>query len=183
MEKKIQKSDTDPTTGDSSPELRSVRWYAIYTKPKCEDSTTRLLNRAGIETLSPKIRVLKRVRGRYVDVIEQLFPSYIFAFFDSDTHCHMIKYTRGVKYIVGRKTPLAVPPEIIEVIQERMKDGIITPVPEDIKEGDRVLISEGPFKDFYGIFQRNMPGKARAMILLETLTCSLQIDHRSIKKA
>jgi transcriptional antiterminator RfaH len=160
-----------------------MNWYAIYTKPKSEDSTTRLLNKAGIETLSPRIRVLKRVRGKYVDVVEHLFPSYIFACFDHYTHSHMVKYTRGVKYIVGGEEPLAVPSEIIEVIQERMKDGIITPLPEDIKEGDRVMISEGPFKDFYGIFQRSMPGKARAMILLETLTCSLQIDQRSIRKA
>ena len=160
-----------------------MNWYAIYTKPKCEDSTARLLSSAGIETLSPRIRVLKRVRGKYADVTEQLFPSYIFGCFDSQKHGHMIRYTRGVKYIVGKENPLAVLPEIIGVIRERMRDGIVTPVPEDIRKGDRVLIKEGPFKDFYGIFQRDMPGKARAMILLEALTCALQIDQRSIKKA
>ncbi|MCL4476304.1 MAG: hypothetical protein M1508_08785 [Nitrospirae bacterium] len=158
-------------------------WYAIYTKPKCEDSVARFLNNADIETLTPKIRALKRVRRKYVDVIEQLFPSYIFACFDREKHCHMIKYTRGVKYIVGKENPLAVPLEIIQAIRERMRDEIVAPVPEDIKKGDRVLIKEGPFKDFYGIFQRDMPGKARAMILLDALTCSLEIDQRSIKKA
>lgn len=158
-------------------------WYAIYTKPKCEDSAARLLNNAGIETCSPKIRALKRVRGKYVDVIEQLFPSYIFACFDREKHCHMIRYTRGVKYIVGKETPLSVPAEIIQAIQERMQGGVVVPVPEDIKKGDRVMIKEGPFKDFYGVFQRDMPGKARAMILLEALHCTLQIETRSIKKA
>ncbi len=158
-------------------------WYVIYTKPKCEDSTARLLNNAGIETFSPKIRALKRVRGKYADVVEQLFPSYIFACFDREKHCHMIKYTRGVKYIVGKETPLAVPSEIIRAIQERMQGGVVVPVPEDMKEGDRVMIKEGPFKDFYGVFQRDMPGKARAMILLESLHCTLQLESRSIKKA
>lgn len=127
--------------------------------------------------------MLKRVRGKYVDVIEQLFPSYLFAFFDNEKHGHMIRYTRGIKYVVGKETPLAVPAEIIDAIRERMQDGVVVPVPEDIKKGDRVFIKEGPFKDFYGIFQREMPGKARAMILLEALHCSLQIDSRSIKKA
>ena len=160
-----------------------MNWYAIYTKPKCEESTARLLNNAGIETLSPRIRVLKRVRGKYADVTEQLFPSYIFGCFDSEKHGHMIRYTRGVKYVVGKGTPLAVPPEIVQAIRERMQDGIVISVPEDIRKGDRVLIKEGPFKDFYGIFQRDMSGKERAMILLETLTCTLQIESRSIRKA
>lgn len=160
-----------------------MNWYAIYTKPKCEESTARLLNNAGIETLSPRIRVLKRVRGKYADVTEQLFPSYIFGCFDNEKHGHMIRYTRGVKYVVGKGNPLAVPPEIVQAIRERMQDGIVIPVPEDIRKGDRVLIKEGPFKDFYGIFQRDMSGKERAMILLETLTCTLQIGSRSIRKA
>ncbi len=160
-----------------------MNWYVIYTKPKCEDSTVRLLNSAGIETFSPRIRTLKRVKGKYVDVIEQLFPSYIFARFESEKHSHMIRYTRGVKYIVGKQDPVAVPPEILQAIRERMRDGIVILAPEDMRKGDRVLIKEGPFRDFYGIFQRDVTGKARAMILLEALTCSLEIDQRSIRKA
>jgi transcriptional antiterminator RfaH len=160
-----------------------MNWYAIYTKPKCEDSTCRLLRNAGIETLSPRIKVVKSVRGKYIDTLEQLFPSYIFAFFDEDKHSHMIKYTRGVKYIVGKEAPLIVHPEIIEAIKERMDGDIVKPIPEDLKKGDRILVKEGPFKDFYGIFQRNIPGKERALILLEALHCALHIEIRSVKKA
>ncbi len=159
-----------------------MNWYAIYTKPKCENSTARLLNNAGIETLSPRITVLKRVRGKYADVVEQLFPSYIFAFFDKEKHSHMIKYTRGVKYIVGKENPLAVHPEIIAAIKERMEGDFIVQTPEKLVKGDRILIQEGPFKDFYGVFERDLPGKKRSMILLEALYCKLDIESRSIKK-
>jgi transcriptional antiterminator RfaH len=160
-----------------------MNWYAIYTKPKCEESTARLLKNAGIETLNPKIKVLRRLRNKYCDVAEQLFPSYIFAFFDKDKHGHMIRYTRGVKYIVGRDNPLAVHPEIIQAIKERMEGDIVIQTPENLAKGDRVLIKEGPFKDFYGVFDRNVPGKMRSMILLEALHCKLEIEIRSIKKA
>ena len=159
-----------------------MNWYAIYTKPKCEDSTARLLNNAGIETLNPKIKVLKRLRNKYCDVVEQLFPCYIFALFDKERHSHMISYTRGVKYIVGRESPLAVHPEIIHAIRERMEGDIVIQTPEDLSKGDRVLIKEGPFKDFYGVFDRSVPGKKRSMILLEALHCKLEIEIRSIKK-
>lgn len=158
-------------------------WYAIYTKPKCETSTELQLNTAGIETLNPKIKINKYIRGKYTHVIEQLFPCYIFAFFDREKHSHMIKYTRGVKYIVGKENPLAVHIEIIEAIRERMEGDIIVSSPEKFREGDRVLIKDGPFKDFYGIFERTIPGKERAMLLLEVLHCKLDVETCSIRKA
>jgi transcriptional antiterminator RfaH len=153
------------------------QWYAIYTKPKCEESTALLLDRAGIDTLSPKIRIRKYLRKKYTEVIEQLFPSYIFANFDCEKQTHMIKYTRGVRYIVGKEHPIVVPAEIISAIRERLNEGIVTLV------GDRVVIREGPFKDFYGIFERNLPGRQRAMILLDALHCKVDIESTSIRKA
>ena len=127
-----------------------MNWYAVYTKSKTEDHTSHLLNKAGIETLSPKIKFKKYTRGKYADVIEQFFPCYLFAYFDNEKYGHMIKYTRGVKYIVGKENPLIVHPEIINAIRERMEGNIVKQVTENFKKGDRILIKEGPFKDFYG---------------------------------
>ena len=95
----------------------------------------------------------------------------------------MIKYTRGVKFIVGKQNPLAVPQEIIEAIQERMQGDIVTPAPEKLEKGDRVIIKEGPFVNFYGIFERDIPGRERAMILLEALHSKVEIESLSIQKA
>lgn len=159
-----------------------MNWYAIYTKPKCEDSTVFHLSNAGLETLSPKIKIKKFVRKKYIDVLEQLFPCYIFVFLDKKKHSHMIKYTRGVKYIVGKENPIIVHTEIIDAIRKTMEGNIVKLVPENFEEGDRVLIQDGPFKDFYGIFERNIHGKERVMILLETLHCKLTIESRSIKR-
>jgi transcription antitermination factor NusG len=95
----------------------------------------------------------------------------------------MIKYTRGVKFIVGKQNPLVVPQEIIDTIQERMEGDIVIPAPERLESGDRVLIKEGPFASFYGIFERVVPGRERAMILLEALHCKLEIESVSLRKA
>ncbi len=160
-----------------------MHWYAIYTKPNAEDSTTHLLNNAGIETLNPKIRTRKYMRKKYTEVIEQLFPCYVFASFDIEKHGHMIKYTRGVKYIVGKEHPIIVHREIIKAIEERMEDGIVKQVIERFRRGERVLIKEGPFKDFCGIFERDVSGRERALILLEAIQSKLEIETLSIKKA
>ena len=159
-----------------------MTWYAVYTKPNAEELTARLLQSAGIETLAPRISTKKYARKKFTEVIEPLFPCYIFALFEGDRHGHMIKYTRGVRYIVGKEHPLAVPDEIINAIKERMQGDIVSPVLEQFDKGDNVIIREGPFRDFLGIFERDIPGKKRAMILLSALHCRFEVDARSIGK-
>ncbi len=159
-----------------------MNWYAVYTKPRCEDSAMFYLRSAGLETLGPKIVIKKYVRKRYTDVVEQLFPSYIFAFFDKEKHSHMVRYTRGIKYIVGKGTPLVVQNEIIDAIKERMEGDLLKPVFEEFKKGDRIVIKDGPFKDFYGIFKWNVSGQERAMILLDALHCSVTLESSSIAR-
>ena len=159
-----------------------VNWYAVYTKPGAEAPVTTLLSNAGIETFNPRIRVRKYVRKKYTDVIEQLFPCYIFASFDLITHAHMIKYTRGVRYVVGKEYPLVVPPDMIEAIRERMVDGVVRPETENFEKGDRVQIKEGPLKDFCGIFERDLSGRQRVVIFLEALFCRVEIESFSVRK-
>ncbi len=160
-----------------------MNWYALYTKPRCEDDVAYLLTKAGIETLNPKLRINKYLRRKYIDVTEHLFPTYIFAYFDYDRHGNLVRYTRGMKYIIGRQNPIIVPAEIITGIKNRMKDDIIIPLSDNLQTGDRVRIKEGPFANFYGVFEKKMPKKQRVTILLETLYCRVDIENRSIQKA
>lgn len=152
-------------------------WYAVYTKPKKEDSVAFFLQNIGLEVLAPKIKFRKFKRNKLTDVIEPLFPCYLFANFDKDKYAHLITYTRGVRYIVGKKNPVAVQDEVINVIKDGIEDNnIIVIKPSTFKNGDRVLIKDGPFKDFYGIFEKEIKGHERVMILLETIQCRVELD-------
>ena len=152
-------------------------WYAVYTKPKKEDSVAFSLQNIGLEVLNPKIKFRKFKRNRLTDVIEPLFPCYLFANFDKDKYAHLITYTRGVKYIVGKKSPVAVQDEVINVIKDGIEDhNLIVIKPSTFKNGDKVLIKDGPFKDFYGIFEKEIKGHERVMILLETIQCRVELD-------
>jgi transcriptional antiterminator RfaH len=152
-------------------------WYAIYTKPGREESVAFLLKNIGINVLNPKIKSKKYRKDKIIDVIETLFPCYLFAEFDKERYAHLITYTRGVRYIVGKKDPVKVHEEVIEAIKEGMEeDGIIVIKPIEFKRGNRVLIKDGPFKDFYGIFEREIKGPERVMIFLSTLNYRLELD-------
>ncbi|MBM4146618.1 MAG: hypothetical protein FJ240_10185 [Nitrospira sp.] len=152
-------------------------WYAVYTKPKKEDSVAFFLQNIGLEVLNPKIKFRKFKRNKLTDVIEPLFPCYLFVNFDKDKYTHLVTYTRGVRYVVGKKNPVAVQDEVVNAIKDGIEDNnLIVIKPSAFKNGDKVLIKDGPFKDFYGIFEKEIKGHERVMILLETMQCRVELD-------
>lgn len=153
-------------------------WYAIYTKPKKEDSVAFRLQNIGIEVLTPKIRSKKFKGNKLTEIIEPLFPCYFFANFDKEKYSHLITYTRGVRYIVGKRSPLIVHDDVINTIRENLEDNSIVIVrPQRFNQGDKILIKDGPFKDFQGIFERESRGSERVMILLETIHFRLELSN------
>jgi transcriptional antiterminator RfaH len=159
-------------------------WYVVYTKPGREDSVAFLLKNAGIEVLNPKLRSKKYRHNRYADVIEPLFPCYLFAHFDVDEYAHLITYTRGVRYIVGKRSPVEIHDSIIGTIKERMgDDNIIIVSPQKFEKGEKVCVREGPLKNLCGIFEREVKGPERVMILLNTIHCRVEIDTCSLSAA
>ncbi|MEW6587107.1 MAG: transcription termination/antitermination NusG family protein [Nitrospirota bacterium] len=152
-------------------------WYAIYTKPAKEDLVSLRLQSIGIEVLNPKLRTKKYKQNRLVEVVETLFPCYIFACFEKERFAHLITYTTGVRYIVGKSCPIIVQDEIVCTIKERIgEDDIINLSPIRFERGARVRILEGPFRNFYGIFEREVKGPERVMILLEALHFRIELD-------
>jgi transcriptional antiterminator RfaH len=152
-------------------------WHAIYTKTKKEDSVAFRLQNIGVEVLNPRLKSRKFKNNRRIEVTEPLFPCYFFARFDTDKYSHLIKYTRGVRYVVGRNNPLSVPADVIQAIKENMdENNIVIVKPWRLSRGDKVLIRDGPFRDFHGIFEKEIKGPERVTILLEAMNCRLVLD-------
>jgi transcriptional antiterminator RfaH len=159
-------------------------WYAIYTKQGKEDSIAIRLQGIGIDVLNPKLKSRKFIQNRLGEVIEPLFPCYLFAEFEKEKYAHMITYTRGVRYIVGKQNPIVVHEEVISTIRKNIThDNIVMIKPQMFSQGDAVTIKDGPFKHFSGIFESEIRGPERVMILLDTLSCRLEIDSCCLTKA
>ncbi len=162
-----------------------MNWYAIYTKPKQEDRAEENLARASIEVFNPKLRRKRLVRGKYEHVIRPFFPNYLFAKFDPFRQYHLIKYARGVRGIIGNKgIPWPVSEDIISIIKSRMNEEGLIVISPDIKVGDKVEITEGPFTGFIGIFEREMKDKDRIVVLLSTIEyqARVEIEKELLKK-
>jgi transcriptional antiterminator RfaH len=164
-----------------------LRWYAVQTKAQQEERAESNLRAWNVETFAPRVR--ERRRGSYAGqsgyLVKSLFPRYIFARFDVNALLHKINFTRGVQSVVCfGGVPVPVADEVLAIMQARLgEDGFIK-IGEELKVGDRVIIQAGVFKNFVGIFEREIGEADRIRILLSTINyrSEIIIDRTLVKK-
>jgi transcriptional antiterminator RfaH len=162
-------------------------WYAIHTNPRQEMRVESNLQAWGVEAYLPKIkeRQLNQYSSKYTWLIKPLFLRYLFARFRFNAYGHKIRYTRGVREIVGfGETPLPVDDEIIELVQSRQDEHGYVKLEDEIRPGDEVVINGGVFKGIHGIFERNISNSDRVMILLKSIQfqAHISVDRGALRK-
>jgi transcriptional antiterminator RfaH len=162
------------------------RWYVVCTKPKNEERAAINLMAGNIEVLAPKIKLKKYKEGKFIQVVEPMFPGYIFVKFHPVDEFRLVKYTRGIKTIVnfsGKIIPLQ--DELIEFIRNNLDDGVATIQKKEYRKGEKIVIQEGPFKGFSGIFENELDGRERVAILLDGVDyCArMEIDRALVASA
>jgi len=166
--------------------MQMKQWYVVSTKPRNEDRAAANLTQGGIEVLAPKLRFRRWREGKFVDMTEPMFPGYIFVKFHPVDDFRLVKYTRGIRTVVnfnGRIIPLQ--ETLISFIRRRLVDGVATVEKKEFRKGEKIIIQEGPFKGFSGIFERELDGKERIAILLEGVDyCArMEIDRELVQSA
>ncbi len=154
-------------------------WFVINTKPKKELHVAKLFAEGGYTCYIPVYRQDKRVTP--------FFPGYGFLHFNFPDDFQTVRYTRGVKRVVGDNNgPIPIPDEAIDRIRAREIDGLIefekhgeTPL-----VGDEIEVVEGPLKGLRGIFKKELGDKERVMILLSYVSYQgqLLIEKDKLKK-
>ena len=157
-----------------------MNWYVINTKPKKEKQVEKLFQEGGFTVYCPKYMSENGIRA--------FFPGYAFLLFDFPSQYQMVKYTRGVKRIVGHKEggPIPIPEELVLGIKKREIDGLIAleKYGEIPGEGDEIEVVEGPLKGLRGVFKKEVGDRERVMILLNYVSYQgmLLIEKDKLKK-
>lgn len=150
----------------------ALRWYVVYTHPKQEDRVVKNLRAWQLESFSPRVK--ERRYGPYGGskyVQKYLFPRYVFARFRVDRLLAKIHYTRGVNQVVSfGETPAQVDDEIIHLLQTHVDEEGFVRLGDGLKSGDRVVIKNGLFENFVGVFERELKDSDRVSILLSTVS-------------
>lgn len=152
-----------------------IDWYIVNTKPKQEFQAEKNLKTQGIAAYLPVYRKKIKKNREKIEVLTPLFSGYLFARFDIQEFYHRVRYTRGVKTLLGNDEYLwTIGNEKIEDIKSRENDGVVvlTRRQENFRKGDRIMIDEGDFEGWEGIFQEELPDRERAIIMLTNVRYS-----------
>jgi transcription antitermination factor NusG len=154
-------------------------WYVLNTKPKKEAQVERLFNEGGFKIYFPKYKDGDRLKP--------FFPGYGFILFDFPAQYQMVKYTRGIKKLVGnQEQPIPIPETVIKDLRNREVDGylVLEKYEEEPEIGDEIEVKEGPMKGLRGIFSKELTDNDRVLILLNYMSyqAQLKIEKKKLKK-
>ncbi|HEX7050698.1 MAG TPA: UpxY family transcription antiterminator [Longimicrobiales bacterium] len=155
------------------------RWYACYTRARHEKRVEELLRGRGVDSYLPLAPRLQQWKDRKKRVHFPLFPSYVFGRFTL-REVHAVLTTPGVSTIVranGYPTPIQ--EREIENIRRFAAAVASTGVEPErrplLREGQRVRVIEGAFRDVEGVVIERR-GRKRVLVGIEAIGQGLEID-------
>jgi transcriptional antiterminator RfaH len=152
------------------------KWYVVLTKPKQEERAEEHLVAQGGEVFLPRVQLEKMRKGKRVDVLEPLFPGYLFVNVEGcEQLVGSIRSTRGVRQLLRfGLEPLEIRSGLITDLRIRCYNQLENKAEGSVtsggifQHGQKVEITKGPFKDYQAIFKQ-FDGERRAIILLNLL--------------
>ena len=169
-------------------------WYAVHTYSGYEDAVSRNLKQR-IETLGmedkifnvlvPKEKKIKIKGGKRVTDEEKIYPGYVLVeMIVTDDSWYVVRNTPRVTGFVGSgTTPTPLSREEVDYLFKRMGESE-PKFKVDVKIGDAVRISDGPFKDFEGKVNDvdEERGKIKVLVSMFGRETPVELDFLQVKK-
>lgn len=166
-----------------------MKWHVIHTKVKEEFRALENLQAQGFEVFLPTCQVQRKLQGKIKLATEPLFSRYLFIrLSDVSSNWFPIRSTRGVSQLLrfgASSEPVVLPDLIIDCLKERCAKE--EPLHELFNSGEMLEITQGPFKEFMGFFEKLKTlsdGTSRALLLVEVLgsTQRLHVELAQLRK-
>ena len=160
-------------------------WYLIYTKPKQESVAKDNLERQDYSVYLPMAVVRRKRRGKSVRIIDAMFPRYLFINLSEQTDdWGPIRSTIGVSSLIRfGLEPAKIPQLLIDALIERENPEGIHELPvKDFEQGQKVVISEGPFEGYEALFATHESNERVSLLLkIAGQTAKIQLKQDIIE--
>ena len=157
----------------------SYKWFAIYTKSRCEKKLAEQLKAAGITVFSPLYTTVKQWSDRKKKVVEPLIRQIIFIQTEEEklNEIYSFPHANGIVKEFGK--PAVIKDHEIKTLEiiarEWSGETISTSSQATFEVGDNVSIERGPFTGLTGqLIEKN--GKHRLVVKLQTLNVEFTIN-------
>lgn len=151
--------------------LLELDWYLVHARPRQEAVAAEHLERQGYAVYLPRLKLPRMRRARWHELIEPLFPRYLFAGVRPAEQCiHPIRSTRGVAALVRsgeQYTPVS--RGLLDALRARADgEGFHQLSADGLVPGEKVRIVAGPFAGLEAVFEARQ-GTDRVRVLLEII--------------
>ena len=126
-------------------------WFALYTRPKNEKKVTEQLVKLGIEVYCPLVTQVKQWSDRKKKVETPLISSYVFVNIEEKDRNKVFEAFGVVRYLFWLGKPAVIRDEEIYLLKDSLKEVISSFEISEIKPGDVMNISRGPFQGKEGV--------------------------------
>ena len=178
----------------SSDKKNQKRWYIVHTYSGYENKVKSNLEKR-IEYMNmadkifrvevPQKTVTQIKAGRKQEKEEKIFPGYVLVEMIKDEDSwYVVRHTAGVtKFVGSAKKPIPAKESEIKKIIHR-STAQVQKVEMDVKVGEKVRITAGPFADFVGDITEVYPDKAklRAMVSIFGRETPVELEYKQIQK-
>jgi len=129
----------------------SLKWYAIYTRPRWEKKVNTLLTEKGIESYCPLNRVRRKWSDRIKTVEEPLFKSYVFVKINDEERSKVRMTVGVVNFVYWDGKPAVIKEKEIQTIRRFLDEyENVSVVKMEIGPDERVRVVSGPMMDQEG---------------------------------
>jgi transcription antitermination factor NusG len=153
-----------------------LKWYALYTRSRCEKKVHQDLERAQIHAFLPLVKEKRQWSDRLKTVALPLLPGYIFVKSDP-IDLKRALYCAGVVRVVSFcGKPCEVREEEMTFLEAIVQFGLPAFNTEPCCVGDRVRIVRGALKGWEGHVSRTQNGGNRVVFLVESIGQALSVE-------
>ena len=152
------------------------RWFAVYTKYKCEKYVVDKLSKKGIAAYVPLVDVTKRYTSKIKRYQVPLINSYVFVKILKAEYIPVLETEYVLGFLKQRKNLISIPESEIEILRRVVGEKCnIELYHHEVVVGDRVEIISGNLTGLIGRIE-NQHGKSRFLVHLENIGYSLSIE-------
>jgi transcriptional antiterminator RfaH len=177
--------DTLLPTPTANANAKKMPWYVLYTKPRTEKKTAKLLADRGIEVYCPVQEIVKQWSDRKKKIQEPVFRSYVFVFLtDYDKEQVNVLATPGsVRFLWWLGKPGVVRSDEIDAIKEFLNDYRNARISVQVTEGESVTVTEGPLREQTGKIVKLKGNKAILQLRSLGWNIMAELPVQSLKKS
>jgi transcriptional antiterminator RfaH len=147
-------------------------WHAVLCKPRREALAEANLANQGYQVYLPRMIGLRRRAGRWQNIIEPMFPRYLFLNAGAGGRgLAPVRSTPGVSALVrSGGEPARVPAGVVQALRDAADPatGCHRFGREAFAAGERVRLAAGPLAGLEGVFEMSC-GEARVIVLLDLI--------------